>query len=95
MKKIVSDKDFNKLIEENMNKKKKNSIKANNKELDGNKNNNEIDGNSNPYANLIKLKGYKNKTEAYSSSIGNVNNVGNRTKYGKNKGMLPIIGNNK
>ena len=95
MKKIVSDKDFNKLIEENMNKKKKNSIKANNKELDGNKNNNEIDGNSNPYANLIKLKGYKNKTEAYSSSIGNVNNVANRTKYGKNKGMLPIIGNNK
>ena len=95
MKKVVSDKEFTKLIEENLNKKNKNSIKGTNKDLDSNKNNNEYDGNSNPYSNLIKIKGHKNKPIAYTSSFGNINSMANKTKNDKNKRMLPLIGNNK
>ena len=83
MKKVVSDKEFTKLIEENLNKKNKNSIKGTNKDLDSNKNNNEYDGNSNPYSNLIKIKGHKNKPIAYTSSFGNINSMANKTKNDK------------
>ena len=95
MKKVVSDKEFTKLIEENLNKNQKNNIKGSTKNLDANKNSNESDATNNPYANLIKIKGYKKKPIAYTASFGNINSISNKTKYGKNKRVLPKIGNNK
>ena len=68
MKKVVSDKEFNKLIEENMNKKKRNSkqgIKG--KESDINKTNNTQKDGGNPYTNIIKLKGYKKNNGSFTN----------------------------
>ena len=90
MKKIVTDKEFNKLIEENMNK-KRNSKKG--KDLDTNKTNNDKEG-VNPYANLIKLKNFKKRNDSFTVSNGNNNNK-IQTKVVKTKGILPIIGNSK
>ena len=95
MKKVVSDKEFNKLIEENMNKKKRNSkqgIKG--KESDINKTNNTQKDGGNPYTNIIKLKGYKKNNGSFTN-INLRNNTSGKTKLIKTKGILPIIGNNK
>ena len=90
MKKIVSDKEFNKLIEENMNKKKNNNKV---KEFETNKTNKE-NNDSNPYANIINFKGLKKRNDSFSISSGN-NTMAFKTKTSKNKDILPIIGNNK
>ena len=95
MKKVVSDKEFNKLIEENMNKKKRNSkqgIKG--KESDINKTNNTQKDGGNPYTNIIKLKGYKKNNGSFTN-INLRNDTSGKTKLIKTKGILPIIGNKK
>ena len=95
MKKVVSDKDFNKLIEENMNKNKINGNKIKNKEWNSNKNNNEGDLN-NPYTNIIKIKALKKRNDSFTVSSGNNNlTSANKNKAGKTKEILPVIGNNK
>ena len=91
MKKILSDKEFTKLIEQNMNKTKRNSQQEQKgKKMDSFKTS-EKNG-ENPYANLIKLKGYKKTTDNFtlSDNASSSNNKGN-----KNQGLLPMIGNNK
>jgi hypothetical protein len=95
MKKVVSDKEFNKLIEENMNKKKRNSQQGKNwKDLDTHKTSNTQKDGGNPYTNIIKLKGYKKRNESFTN-INLRNNTSGKTKLIKTKGILPIIGNNK
>ena len=92
MKKILSDKEFTKLIEQNMNKTKRNSQQEQKgKKMDSFKTSSEKNG-ENPYANLIKLKGYKKTTDNFtlSDNASSSNNKGN-----KNQGLLPMIGNNK
>jgi hypothetical protein len=92
MKKILSDKEFTKLIEQNMNKTKRNSQQEQKgKKMDSFKTSSEKNG-DNPYANLIKLKGYKKTTDNFtlSDNASSSNNKGN-----KNQGLLPMIGNNK
>ena len=91
MKKIVSDKEFNKIIEENMNKKRNSKML---KELDSNKTNNDKEGN-NPYANIIKLKGFKKRNDSFTVSSGEFNTTTGKNKMIKKKAILPIIGNNK
>ena len=91
MKKIVSDKEFNKLIEENMNKKRNSKML---KELDSNKTNNDKEGN-NPYANIIKLKGFKKRNDSFTVSSGEFNTTTGKNKMIKKKAILPIIGNKK
>ena len=83
MKKIVSDKDFNKIIEQNMNNKIINKMN----DIDKNKID---DDNKNPYAEVIKKKGMKKRTGSYIFG----NNI--QTKYNNkisNKGALPFIKN--
>ena len=98
MKKVVSDKEFNKLIEENMNKKiKNNNTKRNNIDINkiNNINSNETNG-SNPYENIIKIKQLKKRNESFVVKTGSSNfGMGTKNKLDKNKRILPLIGNNK
>ena len=92
MKKILSDKEFNKLIEQNMNKTKRNTQQElKGKEFESYKTSSDKIG-ENPYASLIKLKGYKKTSENFTNSD---NGTGSNNKGNKNKGLLPMIGNNK
>ena len=99
MKKVISDKEFNKLIKENINS-KNNNIKKNkdNKNIDMNKNNNNETGDSNPYENFIKIKKLKKRNESFmvKTATGNIGfGMGTKNKVEKSKRMLPFIGNNK
>ena len=92
MNKIVSDKDFNKYIEKNINKKlvKKGST------IDINKNE-DLEEKS-PYANIIKFKQMKKKGEGFklgNNRFSGKNIFGSKIKkYNNNqKGGLPYIGN--
>ena len=90
MKKIVSDKDFNKLIEQNINGRK---IKRFNEMDDINKNDN--NENINPYTDIIKKKVMKKRNDSFlfgNNKINGGNINGNKSKGYNIKGALPYIG---
>ena len=91
MKKIVSDKEFNKIIEKNMNNK---LIKRMN-EVDTNKND-ENESDKNPYINIIKKKGMKKRNESFiygNNKYNGGNMIGNKSKGYNYKAALPFIKN--
>ena len=87
MKKIITDKDFNKIIEQNMNNK---LVKRMN-EIDINKNND----NENPYNEIIKKKGMGKRNESLiygNNKFSSGNIFGNRNRGYNPKDTLPYIG---
>ena len=85
MKKIVTDRDFNKIIEKNMNN---NKIINRMNEIDKNK---IEDDNKNPYVDIIKKKGMKKKNGSFVFGNNNIpiKNINKLTS----KGSLPYIKN--